>query len=74
VKGRFSVAGTPGWVVIDVQQGLIQGFEDDWRQVLPVISGLALLRDAGVTRVMIVGAQTEYCVAGAPQPVRLTWS
>lgn len=110
-------------VVIDVQQGLIQGFEDDWRGVLPVIKGLsfqarstgvpvvlvqhcgatlahplhrsqpgwalhpevtpqpgdvrvekrcsdafcdtnldALLREASVTRVVLVGAQTEYCV------------
>lgn len=109
--------------MIDVQQGLIQGFEDDWREVLPVINGLAsrargagvpvvlvqhcgsvsahplhrthpgwalhpavnpqpgdlrvekrwsdafrdsnlevLLRDASVTRVVLVGAQTEYCV------------
>jgi nicotinamidase-related amidase len=110
-------------VIIDVQQGLIEGFEDDWREVLQVIGGLvsrargtgvpvalvqhcgsarthplhrsrpgwtlhpsidpqpedirvekrwsdafcgtdldALLRDASVTRLVLVGAQTEYCV------------
>jgi nicotinamidase-related amidase len=110
-------------VVIDVQQGLIQGFEDDWREVLGVIEELTsrarragapvvlvqhcgstpahplhrtrpgwelspavnpqtedlrvekrwsdafrdtnldgLLRDATVSRVVLVGAQTEYCV------------
>ncbi|MEA2161782.1 MAG: Isochorismatase family, partial [Solirubrobacteraceae bacterium] len=27
-------------IVIDVQMGLIEGFEDDWSKVLPVISGL----------------------------------
>jgi nicotinamidase-related amidase len=113
----------PALVVIDVQQGLIEGFEDDWCEVLQVISDLgsrargtgalvvlvqhcgsalthplhrshpgwalhpsvnpqsqdvrvekrwsdafrdtdldALLRDASVTRLVIVGAQTEYCV------------
>lgn len=117
------MSDTPALVVIDVQQGLIQGFEDDWREVLPVINGLAsrargagvpvvlvqhcgsvsahplhrtqpgwalhpavnpqpgdlrvakrwsdafrdtnleaLLRAASVTRVVLVGAQTEYCV------------
>jgi nicotinamidase-related amidase len=117
------VTDTPALVVIDVQQGLIQGFEDDWREVLPVINDLgsrargagalvvlvqhrgsvqahplhrsrpgwalhpavdpqpgdlrvekrwsdafrdtdldALLQGAGVTRVVLVGAQTEYCV------------
>lgn len=110
-------------VIIDVQEGLIEGFEDDWRDVLKVIRDLgsrarsagapvvlvqhcgsapahplhrsqpgwalhpavdpqprdfrvdkrwsdafrdtdldALLRDASVTRVVLVGAQTEYCV------------
>jgi nicotinamidase-related amidase len=110
-------------VVIDVQLGLIEGFEHDWREVLPVISELthrargagvpvvlvqhcgstashplhrtapgwalhpavdrqpgdlgiekswsdafrdtnldALMREAGVDRVVLVGAQTEYCV------------
>lgn len=110
-------------VVIDVQRGMIDGFEDDWREVLPVVSELAgraraanvpvvlvqhcgarsshplhpsqpgwalhpaldpqpqdvhlekrwsdafrdtdldtLLREAGVSRVVLVGAQTEYCV------------
>lgn len=110
-------------VVIDVQLGLIEGFEDDWRDVLPVIGRLvtrarsagvpvvliqhcggapthplhrdrpgwklhpsvgppseairvekcwsdafcdtdldALLREASVTRLVLVGAQTEYCV------------
>jgi hypothetical protein len=27
-------------VIIDVQQGRIDGFEDDWRDVLPVIGDL----------------------------------
>lgn len=110
-------------VIIDVQRGLIEGFEDDWREVLQVIGDLgararkarvpvvlvqhcgaapshplhrsqpgwavhpsvnpqpedvrvekswsdafrgtdldARLRDASVTRLVIVGAQTEYCV------------
>jgi nicotinamidase-related amidase len=110
-------------VIIDVQQGLIEGFEDDWREVLRVISDLgsrarnagapvfliqhcgsalshplhpsrpgwmlhpavdpqprdlrvekrwsdafrdteldARLQDASVTRLVLVGAQTEYCV------------
>jgi nicotinamidase-related amidase len=110
-------------IIIDVQQGLIEGFDDDWREVLPVISRLvarardtgvpviliqhcgsavahplhpsrpgwtlhpsvdpqpadfrvekrwsdafrgtdldALLREASVTRLVLVGAQTEYCV------------
>jgi nicotinamidase-related amidase len=110
-------------VIIDVQQGLIDGFEDDWRDVLPVISDLGFraraagalvvlvqhcgpvlthplhrsqpgwalhpvvdpqpedarvekrwsdafrdtdldtrLRDASITRLVLAGAQTEYCV------------
>jgi nicotinamidase-related amidase len=110
-------------VVVDVQRGLIDGFEKDWREVLPVIRELAsrargasvpvvvvqhcggrpshplhpsqsgwalhpaldpqpqdvgvtkrwsdafrdtdldtLLREADVSRVVLVGAQTEYCV------------
>jgi len=113
----------PALVIIDVQLGLIEGFEEDWHAVLPVISDLgsrarragapvvliqhcgsslthplhrnqpgwalhpavnpqpddvrvdkrwsdafrgtdldALLRDASVTRLVLVGAQTEYCV------------
>jgi nicotinamidase-related amidase len=117
------VTDVPALVIIDVQQGLIEGFEDDWREVLQVISDLgsrargtgipvvlvqhcgsaaahplhrsqpgwalhravdpqardlrvekrwsdafrdtdldALLKTAGVTRVVLVGAQTEYCV------------
>lgn len=117
------VADRAALVVVDVQQGLIEGFEDDWRDVLTVISDLAsrardaqtpvvliqhcgataghplhpstsgwalhpaidpqpgdlrvkkrwsdafrdtdldtLLRAASVTRVVLVGAQTEYCV------------
>lgn len=114
---------TPALVVIDVQKGLIEGFEEDWSDVLHVINGLvsrarddgvpvvlvqhcgstrvhplhrtqpgwalhpavdlqpgdlrvekrwsdafrdtnldAMLREASVTRVVLVGAQTEYCV------------
>ncbi len=110
-------------LVVDLQVGLVDGFEDDWRDVLPVIGRLvarareggspvvliqhcgaaaahplhpdrpgwalhpvasarpgdllvtkrssdafngtdlhALLKGASVTRVVIVGAQTEYCV------------
>ncbi len=110
-------------LVVDLQIGLIDGFEDDWQDVLPVIGGLLsrareagspvaliqhcgaaaahplhpdrpgwalhpmasarpgdllvskrssdafngtglhrLLQRAGVTRLVIVGAQTEYCV------------
>jgi nicotinamidase-related amidase len=114
---------TAALLVVDVQIGLVDGFEDDWHDVLPVIGGLVararaggspvvliqhcgtaaahplhpdragwtlhpvasarpgdllvtkrssdafngtdlhgLLQRAGVTRVVIVGAQTEYCV------------
>jgi nicotinamidase-related amidase len=117
------VLDTPALVVIDVQNGLIEGFEEDWSDVLHVINGLvsrarhdgvpvvlvqhcgstqahplhrtqpgwalhpavdlqpgdlrvekrwsdafrdtnldAVLREASVTRVVLVGAQTEYCV------------
>jgi nicotinamidase-related amidase len=113
----------PALVVVDVQQGLIQGFEDDWLEVLPVINALvsrargagapvvlvqhcgptpahplhrshpgwalhpaldprpgdlrvektwsdafrdtnldALLHEAAITRIVLVGAQTEFCV------------
>jgi nicotinamidase-related amidase len=117
------VFDTPALIVIDVQQGLTEGFEKDWSDVLPVINSLisrarnaevpvvliqhcgptqahplhrtqpgwalhptvdpqpgdlrvekrwsdafrdtnldAMLREASVTRVVLVGAQTEYCV------------
>jgi nicotinamidase-related amidase len=117
------MTNSPALIIIDVQQGLIEGFEDDWREALRVIRDLgsrardagapvvlvqhcgsapahplhrsqpgwvlhpavdpqprdlrvdkrwsdafrdtgldALLRDAGVTRLVLVGAQTEYCV------------
>lgn len=117
------MSDTPALILIDVQKGLIEGFEEDWSDVLPVINGLgsrardrgvpvvlvqhcgstqahplhrtqpgwaldpavdqrsgdlrvekrwsdafrdtdldAMLREASVTRVVLVGAQTEYCV------------
>lgn len=113
----------PALVIIDVQHGLIDGFENDWRDTLPVIRDLmsraraagtpvvvvqhcgptpahplhrdqpgwklhpdvapqpsdlriekrwsdafrdttldAMLRTAAVTRLVLVGAQTEFCV------------
>jgi nicotinamidase-related amidase len=117
------MAETSALVVIDVQQGLIEGFEADWQEVLPAINQLiararptevpvvfvqhsppgadhplhrnrpgwalqagldvrpedfriekgwsdafcetdldALLRAAAISRLFVVGAQTEYCV------------
>ncbi len=114
---------TPALIVVDVQRGLVEGYEDDWSSALGVISTLmararasgvpvvlvqhcgptqahplhpslpgwalhpavaeqpgglrvekrwsdafqdtnldAMLRDAGVTRIALTGAQTEYCV------------
>jgi nicotinamidase-related amidase len=40
---------TPALIVVDVERGLIDGFEDDWSEVLPVVSELAQrARDAGL--------------------------
>jgi nicotinamidase-related amidase len=119
------VADRAALVVIDLQRGLVEGFEEDWEDVLPVISDLLerarrvsapvvlvqhsgrgrghplnetasgwalhgavdpqpgdlrvrkawsdsfqgtdlndLLRASSVTRVVLVGAQTEFCVDG----------
>lgn len=55
-------------VVVDVQCGLIDGFEDDWREVLPVISELAQrARDAGVPVVLV-----QHCGSGSSHPLHRT--
>lgn len=59
------MAGTSALLVIDVQQGLIDGFEDDWSEVLPVISELtARARDAGAPVILV-----QHCGASAMHPL-----
>jgi nicotinamidase-related amidase len=56
---------THALLVIDVQQGLIDGFEDDWRDVLPVISSLASrARRAGAPVVLV-----QHCGSGPAHPL-----
>ena len=64
----ITVAGTAALVVIDVQNGLIDGFEDDWSDVLPVIGGL--VTRARVARVPVVLVQ--HCGSGATHPLHPT--
>ena len=55
-------------LVVDVQCGLIEGFEADWRGVLPVISELAQrARDAGVPVVLV-----QHCGSGPSHPLHRT--
>ena len=67
------MSDTPALVVIDVQKGLIEGFEEDWSDVLPVISALVFrARDDGVPVVLV-----QHC--GSPQahplhPTQLGWA
>jgi nicotinamidase-related amidase len=62
------VADAPALVVIDVQQGLIQGFENDWREVLPVITDLASrAREAGVPVVLV-----QHCGSSETHPLHRT--
>ena len=52
-------------VVIDVQQGLIEGFENDWREVLRVVRDLgSRAREAGVAVVLV-----QYCGSGPAHPL-----
>ena len=48
------MTSVPALVIIDVQQGLIDGFEDDWREALRVIGDLgSRARDAGTPVVLV---------------------
>ena len=64
------VADTAALVVIDVQAGLIDGFEEDWEDVLPVIS--ELLRRARRASAPVVLVQ--HCGRGPGHPLNETAS
>lgn len=55
----------PALVVVDVQQGLIEGFEDDWADVLPVIGHLAGSARSAEVPVTIV----QHCGASPAHPL-----
>jgi nicotinamidase-related amidase len=53
-NGRWIVASSTALLVIDVQQGMIDGFESDWQEALPAIDRLvAKARTQGSTVVFI---------------------
>lgn len=58
----------PALVVIDVQKGLIEGFEEDWSDVLGVINGLvSRARDDGVPVVLV-----QHCGSTQAHPLHRT--
>jgi len=52
-------------VIIDVQQGLIDGFEDDWYEVLPVVSALGSRARAAGAPVVVI----QHCGSGLAHPL-----
>ena len=56
----------PALLMIDVQQGLIDGFEDDWRDVLAGIGDLGSRARAARAPVVVI----QHCGSGPTHPLR----
>ncbi len=62
------MSDTAALVVIDVQDGLVDGFEEDWESVLPVISDLLTRARRGAAPVVLV----QHCGHGQSHPLHET--
>jgi nicotinamidase-related amidase len=64
------VADRPALIVVDVQRGLIEGFEEDWADALPVISDLLTrAREASIPVVLV-----QHCGREPSHPLNETTS